>query len=144
MTQNVSQNSIEQQNRTSRCLFSHLARDNNQQHDLPSSICLAGSGRRENRCVRHHLRRPSRTHSRKLVSLRTFFDEGENEMPEFLTHLSNIKSIKCSPLSSAHGNYTGGVVQIVGVFGHFVAERITLKVGEGFYKPLVAELKTLL
>jgi hypothetical protein len=71
-------------------------------------------------------------------------DEGANETPEFSTHLSNIKSIKCRPLSSAHGNYTGGVVRVVGVFDRFVAERITLKVGEGFYKPFVAELKTLL
>ena len=70
--------------------------------------------------------------------------DNNNATPVFSTYLSNIQKIKCRPLSSGRGNYNGGVIRIFGLFDRFVVEGITLKVGLGRYKPLVAELKSLL
>jgi hypothetical protein len=71
-------------------------------------------------------------------------DSNNNAAPAFATHLSNVKKIKCGNLRSGHGNYTGGIVRIFGMFDRFVSERITLKIGLQYYQPLVAELKELL
>jgi hypothetical protein len=71
------------------------------------------------------------------------YDEfnNNNATPAFSTYLSNVKRIKCRPLRSGHGSYTGGVVRIFGVFDRFVSERLTLKIGQGYYRNLLDELK---
>jgi hypothetical protein len=68
-------------------------------------------------------------------------DNSDDAQPAFRTHLSNIKRVKCGPLSSGHGNYQGGVMPIYGLFDRFVSERITMKMGSFYYQRLVADLK---
>jgi hypothetical protein len=68
-------------------------------------------------------------------------DNSNDAQPAFRTHLSNIKRVKCGPLSSGHGNYQGGVIRIYGIFDRFVSERITMKMGSFYYQRLVADLK---
>ena len=68
-------------------------------------------------------------------------EDRKKAKPAFQAYLFSISRIKCRPLTSAHGNFYGGVIHIFGVFDRGPLERIALKMGQPQYKPLVAALK---